>query len=269
MIRALELLTVIARHLQERDESFDSGLWTQAEILTYMSEMQREFLQRTGVLKNISYVAGSAHQIEYDEPASSIDVERISWNSRKLYPSTQFEFDQNDSRWRQAEARNPRLYHRDNLGIKRFAVTPAPNTSGLSYSATGTVGTIRGMTSGLTYTTTGNGVVRDWTGQRNYLPGSIPGPNGYGLFGVVRRMAAGATNFTVIHDVLPPLLQRPSDPLVVPDAFSMYVMYGALYKAWAREGDGQDLRRAAYCKSRFDLGVQLAERLMTGTMMEK
>lgn len=260
------LLDIMARHLQETDRTMNSGLWTQAELVTFLSEAQQDFLSSTGVVKNVGFVPSVTSQVEYDEPSTSMDMERVSWNGKKMYPTTQFELDQQDAKWRTRTGRNPRWLHRDNLGIKRFAVSPAPNISGTGYTASSLYGLVRGISGG-TYTYTGfayAGPIRNITGARNYIPGAIPTSRGFSAAGTIRQMIGNATNFLVIFDVLPPTLVSVNDVLVAPDAFCRYVMYGALFRAWGKEGDGQDLRRSQYCRSRFEQGVKLAQRLVEG-----
>ena len=77
-------------------------------------------------------------------------------------------------------------------------------------------------------------------------------------------MMTGVTNFFFIHDALPGELLNEADTLLVPDAFSRHILYGTLARAWAKEGDGQDMVRSLYCQLRFARGVDLARRLVFG-----
>jgi len=49
----------------------------------------------------------------------------------------------------------------------------------------------------------------------------------------------------------------------IPEDFCLYVKWGTLYRMLSEDGPARDLQRAAYCKQRFDEGVELA-RLLSG-----
>jgi hypothetical protein len=53
-------------------------------------------------------------------------------------------------------------------------------------------------------------------------------------------------------------------PLLVPDEFVPVLKYGTLADQLRKDGRGQDLARAAYCQTRFDLGVAAAELILAG-----
>lgn len=46
-----------------------------------------------------------------------------------------------------------------------------------------------------------------------------------------------------------------TDALIVLDGFWPYMKYGVLSKAWSKDGETKDPRRAAYCAKRFERGV--------------
>ena len=89
------------------------------------------------------------------------------------------------------------------------------------------------------------------------LQNTVPGTNQHST-------GEDAKIFIVIHDQLPATLQTAQDLLTVPDAFRIYVLYGALSRAWLKEGDGQDQTRGLYCRERFDRGVWLTRRIVFG-----
>lgn len=53
-----------------------------------------------------------------------------------------------------------------------------------------------------------------------------------------------------------------SDGLIVPDIFWPYTKYGVLEKAWSKDGETKDPRRAAYCQKRFIRGVGYGRKFM-------
>lgn len=256
-----DLLTVMLRHLQET-ATLSSRLWVEPELVQYIADADREFLALTGIVKQAGSVLAVAGQSIYDEPADSIDVERISWNGKKLYPQTRYELDRQKPNWK-ADSGAPQRYHRDHLPPKQFEVWKKPTATGTGYATSGTYGTLR-RTSGLTYTTSGTyGVLRSARGtDRNYFYAGGP-------YGTLRRAVSGASNFIVFYDTLPSPVSLPTHALTTPDGFCRYVMYRALEKTWAKEGDGQDIERAAFCGTRFERGVALAQRLVYGDEIQQ
>lgn len=260
------LLTLVSQRLLETDATFPSRLWDRDEIITYLNDAQNDFVVRTGIVKSVGAIRAIAGNTTYEDPTYAVDVERISWNGKKLYPQSRQELDWQKPTWRRDTARNPRRYHRDNLPAHEFEVWPAPDTAGLGYTTTGTTtGIIRGLSGSRTYNVTGTfGTIRTIRGQ-NYFVGAQPGISGGNeAIGIPRQMMTGSTNFFFIHDALPGELLSDGDTLLVPDAFSRHILYGTLAKAWAKEGDGQDIARSRYCQLRFERGVELARRLVFG-----
>lgn len=264
------LLDYIALHLQEGDRTFSvTNLWSQSEVIGYISVSDREFLLMSGLFKKLELVLSVTNQIVYGEPSDGIDVERLSWNGKKLYPQTRFDLDLQQPNWRADTARNPRRYHRDGLPQKEFAVWPAPNTSGTNWTVSGTYGIPSVISGSYAYTVTGTyGIVSTIGGDRDYLVGTELQPDGIPYYGTWGEIASGSLNFIAMYDGLPPLPTTPADYILAPDAFSRYVMYGALAKIWEKEGDGQDLARAQYCRARFLRGSWLAKRLVYGDTPE-
>jgi len=261
------IITVVARHLQE-DTGFSSGLWSTTEVISYIADADREFITQTGIVKQVNNVPATSGTAVYNEPTDCIDIDRMAWNGQKMYPQTNFELDNQNAFWRK-DSGAPKRYHRDQLPPKQFETWPNPNTSGLGYTTTGTYGTLRQVSGSLTYNTTGTyGTLRQLRGaSRNYYvgyiayAGSVQGP-----YGTLRRVVAGSKNFIVIYNQLPPLVSLTTDLVTTPDSFVRYVAYKVLSKAWAKEGDGQDMERSNYCNLRWKRGLALARRIVYGDL---
>lgn len=261
-----DVFTVICRHLQE-DEDLANGLWSQAELIGYVSDADREFITATGVVKQINNVLATAGTSTYSENTDCIDIERLAWNGRKMYPQTRFELDSQNANWK-SESGTPMRYHRDHLPPKQFETWKKPAVSGIGYSITGNYGVLRNISGSLTYSTTGNyGTLRSIRGARNYYCGYVPyASTVQGPYGTLRQMVSGATNFLTMYIELPPQVTALEHLLTTPDSFSRYVMYRALERAWLKEGDAQDSERAKYCGLRFKRGVQIARRIVFGEL---
>lgn len=101
----------------------------------------------------------------------------------------------------------------------------------------------------------------DWTGPpRQYYQDTLSKEQ----FQTDRKPTSDTINFQVVHSVEPTALTSTSDNLNVPDAFAMYVKYGVLEKMLSKQGEGQDLKRAVYCRQRYETGIKLAQRLLIG-----
>jgi len=49
----------------------------------------------------------------------------------------------------------------------------------------------------------------------------------------------------------------------VPDYMVIYVKFGVLEKMLSKQGEAQDLAKAAYCKERYEFGMELFKNLMS------
>lgn len=261
-----DLLTPMLNHLQEESD-LANDLWNEPELIGYISDADREFITATGVVKQINNIRATSGTSVYNENTDCIDVERLAWNGKKMYPQTRFELDSQNQNWK-AESGTPMRYHRDHLPPKQFETWKKPNTDGMGYTTTGTYGTLRHVSGSLTYTTTGNyGVLRGACGVRNYYVGYIPyAMTVQGPYGTLRQVVSGATNFLTFYVELPPQVTELDHLITTPDAFSRYVMYRALERAWLKEGDAQDTERAKYCGIRYQRGVQIARRIVYGDL---
>ena len=55
--------------------------------------------------------------------------------------------------------------------------------------------------------------------------------------------------------------------LTVPDECEPYLMYGVLADMFGKQGRAYDQPRAAYCETRYDEGVQLAQALLKSVVI--
>ncbi len=60
-----------------------------------------------------------------------------------------------------------------------------------------------------------------------------------------------------------------NEGFLLPDPFLLYVMYGALAELFGKDGEQRDPARQAYCNQRFDLGVQVANRVYANIMQQQ
>jgi hypothetical protein len=55
----------------------------------------------------------------------------------------------------------------------------------------------------------------------------------------------------------------------IPDSFTHYLVYGVLEKIFGSESEMRDVQRAAYCHTRFEEGISLAQALVAELMEEE
>jgi len=125
----------LARDLHENPAIFPPGghnLWTLAEILDYIDYAERDFLRRTGILKSdITVPVLPGNTILFNKPAAVMDIERISFNYKRLRRVTTWDLEREDPGWRVRPNGTPRAYHEDHLPATQFEFDhiPAPGGS--------------------------------------------------------------------------------------------------------------------------------------------
>lgn len=257
------LLGELATMALEEDSTFPSGLWSTSELIGYINDIQKDLIVKTQIVKKLSCVSASAGVRLYDDPADSMQIDRVAFANRSLYRTAKGVLDKDDSAWR-TKAGRPRQYHQDQLATKKFEVDRAPSAGmvGAGYTVSGSYGVLRQMSGSFTYSAslpaTGGGVLRSVSGVRPYV--SIMDPPGSG--GTPRRMFSGDTNFEVIHTKLPDDVDETTDYLAVPDFCKLYVKWGVLWKMFSKDGETRDLLRAKYCRRRYTTGINLFRKLM-------
>jgi hypothetical protein len=199
-----ELLQRVALDLQEEDENFGAGVWTQQEMIEYVTHAERDFLRQTGIIKEDDTVVlpgGSSPLVT--KTAQMGDIERLSFDRKRLRRVTSWDLEREDPDWRSNTVGHPRYYHEDHLPIVQWEFDKIP--------------------------------------------------------------AAGGT-YRVFYDLIPDEHSHDLNELIaVADPWEPYIRWEVIALALARDGDNQDLARAAYAHARYIVGVQLAKRLIYGT----
>ena len=224
------VLTRVAIDLQEydsnhaADNTFPSGLWTQAEMMGYVSDAELDFLRRTGIIKVDSSRSWSAMSISdtfaptgdapyepyangpvdipFAKPANIMDIERISVDKKRVLRQSSWNMMTENPEWKLQPPGPPRVYHEDDLPL--------------------------------------------------------------GTYEFDRLPAIGYGTFRLFGDLLPAEHLSISEDLTVPDAWEQYIRWEVISIALGKDGDGQDLERSAYAHQRYELGVSLALRLVRG-----
>jgi len=208
--------------------TFPSGqpnapLFTQTEMIEYLSEVQNDFLLKVRPLYAISLVSVTPGIRFYSQPATAIRVERIAVPIeiegygegpygempygggfeilQELYETSQSNLDLIDPLWPEDQG-TPRDWFRDQIATGMFGFHPLPST---------------------------NLAAEVWYSYR------------------------GQTSSNTMDTLL-----------LVPDVFGHFLKYGVLNRAFSKDGEFRDPKRADYCMKRYQLGIFLALKFMSG-----
>ena len=124
----------IAKDLHEDPTSFPPGannLWTLSEMVGYITYAERDFLRRTGVEKtyvNVPVAAGN--QLIFTKPSGLMDIERISFNYKRIRRVTSWDLEREDPTWRSHPVGSPQSYHEDHLPVQSFELDNRPAAGG-------------------------------------------------------------------------------------------------------------------------------------------
>jgi hypothetical protein len=109
-------------------------LWTQAEMLDYLAQVQNEFLLATRCVYATSDQSITHMVRYYQQPANAIRIERVTTKSpydpkapRPLLEVSQTELDLTDARWEAATGEIPSLFFQDQIDTARFGFYPLPS----------------------------------------------------------------------------------------------------------------------------------------------
>lgn len=125
-----------------------SGMWTQAEIVGYLNDIQRDFLSKTGITRAVSYFTGLANTSVYNLPANLIDLRRLAWregtqgtNYVELARADTWEMDNGQGTWPIQAASVPSMYLTDQQPSLAVRVNPPPGDVGeaeMTFTSLGT-----------------------------------------------------------------------------------------------------------------------------------
>src|ERR1700739_1968148 len=187
--------------------TFSSGMFTQAEMLEYLYNVENEFLLKVRpVFGNATEAIGTGPANRYyPQPSNAIRIERVFSNGKAWMDTSQMSLDLDNPIWQTvSQSTDPRAWFQDDINLEQWGIYPLVDIGGI--------------------------VAELWC--------SVKETN---------------ANFSLLT------------PFVLPDIFTMYLKYGVLARAFAKDGEQRDATRAKYCQSRFDFGVMLAQRFLKCT----
>lgn len=177
----------------------DHTLFTQSEMLTYLSEAQSDFLLKVRPIYNTDAPSFTIGDQNYTQPSDCIRIERISIAGKDLLNISQADLDKWISGWSSQANGTPLRWFQDMIDTEEYGLHPKPDA---------------GSTGDL------------WYSQRS--------------------------PFSLVLD----------DNLFIHEVFGHYLKYGVLARAFSKDGEQRDPRRADYCARRFAMGVVISLRYM-------
>lgn len=108
--------------MTQEDATFSSGFWTEAEIIDYINDVEKDFFDRTGCFKRKDDVGATAGDRVFLEPSDSMSIDRITFNQVPLHRTDRWMLDMENRNWKNQPSGVPKQYHQDLLLTKRFEV---------------------------------------------------------------------------------------------------------------------------------------------------
>lgn len=129
-----DFIARIALDLHEDPTDFPPGrneLWTLAEIVGYINYAERDFLRRSGITKSdVSVAVAAGNLLVFDKPSGLMDIDRISFNGKRIRRVTSWDLEREDPTWRTHPLGKAHVYHEDHLPINSFELDNRPSGGG-------------------------------------------------------------------------------------------------------------------------------------------
>lgn len=243
------------------------GFLTLAQFLDYLKDTVSDMVQRTGVVKKLAINPAQFGVARYELPQFAMEVQEVFFNDTALFHSTGFSQDRDNSDW-QRDIDLPVSWRNDRVGMKQFAVSPAPLRTGPVVPIapqtgdhslyTGFFGTIGGGSTYLRCDEPFFGILAGAGNGATYV--ETDGP----LIGTVSDLQTSEGNLMSIVTAAPFNQGMTLGTVIeiLPESMSMYLKYGVLAKVFSMDGELKDPQRAQYCAARVTEGVNLCKAIM-------
>lgn len=136
------ILSLCQLSVMEPDDlgaTWPSAIWSKDEVVSYVNDIQRDFLSRTGITVAIDFFITTANIPRYDLPANTIDLRRIAWRIGpsgtayvELARADEWELDYGHAAWESQMAPNyaPVMYMTDLTPSQTVQLQPPPGDVG-------------------------------------------------------------------------------------------------------------------------------------------
>lgn len=233
----------------------DTGgaIWTSAEIEEYVKQGYDDLLMKTCVLWETAYLEDETGVATATVPADLYEIDRASWNYRRLDPVSSSQLEKIDSRYH-LTAGEVIGYLQDKDGLRTFRKYRVPAQDADEYAVNGSWGAARAVSDISNETVTGSwGAPRQISGQHPISGESLLANKFWGL---PRRFYKELRNTRIEYARRGQALSQAEAQIELPDRYGKYLRWFAMWKALDRPGKGQDLKLAEHFKERWDVAVK-------------
>ena len=194
-----------------------------------------------------AYLDETYYRAVHELPEELIAIERATWNQRRIEPLRSNELEFSDSQYQTVNGQ-VEAYLQDKDGVGSFRKWRIPSIAADSYVITGMFGLMRSVSDISSET-----VIGSW-GVCRRLPG-MELADGDGARGFPRRPWKTAHNTKIEYIRKGRAIEDDATEFEIPQVYVKYLRHYAIYRALNRTGEGQDLKFAAFWKSRWDSGL--------------
>jgi hypothetical protein len=130
-----QVLSKVAKDLHEKDNTFALGThapyWTPDEMISYINYTEKDFLRRTAiVVSDLPIILPAGNAILFQKPSGAMDIERISFNGKRMRRQTTWDLSRENQNWRNNSPGAPRYWHEDHLNVNDLEVDRRPVAGG-------------------------------------------------------------------------------------------------------------------------------------------
>jgi len=253
---AYEIINTCADLLHE--DFGDRAIWTRDELLKYVDQGQKEIAWRTISLGRVFSAMAVLDMSIYDLPDTGFVLDYLAYNDQEIFEAKIVDLDLADISWGNTTG-TPSTFFKENISLDQFGVYPKPSAGGSETQWNGDRGVVRRIQ------------LNPGTGKADQLFDSEYGSirrvefnNGWayfspggeyakrsGSFGAVATLIWSKSNLFGIAKVLPDTITNEGDTLMINSSHGFLVRDYVMWRALARDGDGQDQQRAAHFMERF------------------
>lgn len=225
----------------------DNIVWGNAEIDRYIKEGYNQLCLRSEILWAEEYLDDVADQGVYSLPSHFYRMDRVVWNSRKVYPVRRNRLELMDARF-ETTTGDVDYYSLDGDGIMNMRKFPVPSSS-RALTDTDGFGIPRSLADLETDTSTSFGIPRRMSAE-------LSPPETDREWGIPRKtISKEASNTRIEFSKRPDELSGHDNTFDLPDQYVTYVRHFAMGKALERESAGQDLQLSKHYLQRYEVGV--------------
>lgn len=224
-----------------------NDIWSDAELNSYAAEAYLLLARRTRIFFALDTLQCTASTGTYALPSDVSQVERVLHDGQKLPNSSGRDLRFTLPLYR-TQTGKPFTYTQDDDGPATIRLAYIPDTTGEEYTVSGTWGILRSPADITSETATGT-----W-GVPRRIPYHHPGR---GLWGLPRQILSDSDNLRVEGFRAGLSVTQDSDSYELPDQYCRYLQWFVLFRAYDRDGPGQDVQLAQHYQQRWEGALEL------------